>query len=139
LNDKLGKTLTESLQNIDRAIADGTVLTDDQLMKVYKDNKDAMLKAFPQLTNFAVQQMSDLTTNFMNTQKEQRARQDIFNKGANTYNQEMSQIQGFAVDGNGQPILDTNGQQIVVPKDAPLPAQFDAKTGQLITFSTNEN
>lgn len=26
-----------------------------------------------------------------------------------------------------------------MPKNAPLPAQFDAKTGQLITFSTNEN
>jgi len=51
----------------------------------------------------------------------------------------MSQVQGFAVDGNGNPILDTNGQQIVVPKEAPLPAQFDPKTGQLITFSTNEN
>lgn len=139
LNDKLGKTLAESLQNIDRAIATGEVLTDEQLMKVYKDNKDAMLKAFPTLTNFAVQQMSDLTTNFMNTQKELRARQDIFNQWANQYNAEMSQVQGFAVDGNGNPILNAQGQQIVVPKDAPLPAQFDANTGQLITFSLNEN
>jgi hypothetical protein len=47
-------------------------------MKVYKDNKTAMEKAFPTLTNFAVQQMSDLTNSFMNTQKELRAREDIF-------------------------------------------------------------
>ena len=51
----------------------------------------------------------------------------------------MSQVQGFAVDGNRQPILGINGKPIEVPKDAPLPAQFDEKTGQLITFTQNKN
>ena len=82
--------------------------------------------------------MSDLTTNFMNTQKELRARQDVFNQNKNTYNEQMSQVQGFAVDGNGNPILDSAGKQIEIPKESPIKPTFDEKTGQLVTFGLDE-
>ena len=139
LDQKIGETLSKKLQDIDNGVANGTIATPEQLDRIFKENSAAILKEIPELTNFAVQQMSDLTTNFMNTQKEARARQDLFQQNKNTYNPEMSQVTGFATDGNGNPILDTMGRQITVPKDAPMPPQFDEKTGQLITFSTNEN
>lgn len=138
LNDKLGKTLAESLQNIDRSIADGTVLTDAQLMKVYKDNKDAMLKAFPTLTNFAVQQMSDLTTNFMNTQKELRDNKIQFDQQANTINEEMSMAQGFYVNGNGAPILDARGKTIETPAKTWMNPQMSSDGTALLIGAYDE-
>lgn len=138
LNSKITKQLSDSLESIDRAIADGSVLSEEQLTKIYKDNKDAMIKAFPELTNFAVQQLSDLTTNFMNAQKDLRATQAIFEQNANTYNPEMSAVQWFAVDGNGNQILGANGQPIEIPKEAPIKPTFDEATGQLVTFWYDE-
>jgi len=67
-----------------------------------------------------------------------RARQDVFNQNKNNPNMELSQVQGFFVDGNWNPILDAMGKQIEVPKEAPIKPTFDEKTGQLVTFGTDE-
>jgi len=139
LNAKIGETLAEKLVWIDNWVANWTIATPEQLDRIFKENSAAIMREVPALTNFAVQALSDLQNNFMNTQKELRDNKIVFDQNANKYNAEMSQVQGFAVDGNGNQILDVSGKPIEIPKDAPLPAQFDAKTGQLITFSTNEN
>lgn len=139
LANKLGQTLFDKLNAIDNGVANGTIATPEQLDRVYKENYQAILKEVPQLTNFAVQQMSDLTTNFMNTQKELRDNKIAFDQWAAKYNKEMSMVKWFAVDGNGNPILDVSGQQIEVPKDAPLDPVFDDKTGMVTTFQLDED
>lgn len=71
--------------------------------------------------------------------------QDIANKmydyvqNANKVNTEMSSVKGYYVDGNGNPILNNQGQPIQVPQNAPMEPVFDKETGRLITFGLDEN
>lgn len=71
--------------------------------------------------------------------------QDIANKmydyaqNANKVNTEMSTVKGYYVDGNGNPILNNQGQPIQVPQNAPMEPIFDKETGKLITFGLDEN
>ena len=71
--------------------------------------------------------------------------QDVANKmyeyaqNANKVNAEMSSVKGFYVDGNGNPILNNQGQPIQVPQNAPMEPVFDKETGKLITFGLDEN
>lgn len=139
LDDKLGKTLSDKLGAFDNGVANGTIATEDQLYDLFKQSSKAILKENDQLSNFAYQQMNDLWTGFSNNQKDLINRQDTFNKWANIYNVDMSQVQGFAVDGNGNPILSASGQKINTPKDAPLKPVYDDKTGTITTFTTNKN
>jgi hypothetical protein len=60
-------------------------------------------------------------------------------ENANKVNTEMSQVKGFYVDGNGNPILNNMGQPIEIPPTAPMEPVFDKETGKLITFATDEN
>lgn len=55
-------------------------------------------------------------------------------------NKEMSMVQGFYVDWNWDPIISsTTGKRIEIPAEAPIDPVFDAKTGRLITFTTDAN
>ena len=71
--------------------------------------------------------------------------QDVANKmyeyaqNANKVNAEMSSVKGYYVDGNGNPILNNQGQPIQVPQNAPMEPVFDKETGKLITFGLDEN
>ena len=123
LNDKIGKTLAEKLAAIDNGVKNGEIATPEQLDKIFKDNAAQIMKEVPALTNFAVQQLSELNTNFMNTQKELRDNKialDTETKRINlTQNQFSSDlsVNGFAVNALGNPMLDMNGAKIVIPKE----------------------
>jgi hypothetical protein len=71
--------------------------------------------------------------------------QDVANKmyeyaqNANKVNAEMSTVKGYYVDGNGNPILNNQGQPIQVPQNAPMEPVFDKETGKLITFGLDDN
>lgn len=71
--------------------------------------------------------------------------QDVANRmyeyaqNANKVNADMSSVKGYYVDGNGNPILNNQGQPIQVPQNAPMEPVFDKETGKLITFGLDEN
>jgi hypothetical protein len=62
-----------------------------------------------------------------------------YSQNANKVNADMSKVKGYYVDGNGNPILNNQGQPIQVPQDAPMEPVFDKETGKLITFGLDEN
>lgn len=63
-----------------------------------------------------------------------------YEEKTNQVNTEMSQVQGYYVDDNGEPIISaTTGQRIQIPQEPPMEPIFDKNTGQMITFSTDEN
>jgi 3-polyprenyl-4-hydroxybenzoate decarboxylase len=82
MEKSMGKVLFDKMAAIDNGVANGTIATPEQLDRIFKENSEAILKEVPALSNFAVQQMSDLTNNFMNTQKELRATQATFDQNA---------------------------------------------------------
>ena len=123
LDTKLGQVLSDKLKALDNGVANGQIATPAQLDRIFQENSDAILKEVPELTNFAVQQMHDLTTNYMNTQKDLRTQQDTYNKNAQTISP-VSGVTGHATDMNGKAILSTDGQPIPFPKNAPYPPQL---------------
>jgi len=123
LDDKIGKTLSEKRAAIDNGVKNGEIATPEQLDKIFRDNAAQIMKEVPALTNFAVQQLSELNSSFMNTQKELRDNKiklDAENKDRETANNKFSSeqsVNGFAVNAGGNPMLDMNGQKIVIPKE----------------------
>lgn len=71
--------------------------------------------------------------------------QDVANRmyeyaqNKNKVNSEMSAIQWYYVDGNGNAILNAQGMPIEVPQSAPMEPIFDKETGKLITFAMGED
>lgn len=102
LSDKMGKVLFDKLSAIDNGVANGTIATPEQLDRIFKENSEAILREVPELTNFAVQQMSTLTGNFMNTQKELRDNKIRFDQNRQKI---VASPNGTYVDGNGNVVV----------------------------------
>lgn len=60
-------------------------------------------------------------------------------KNANTVNNDMSEVLGYYVNGNGSPIFWSNWLPIPIPPKAPMEPIFDKDSGTFITFSSWEN
>ena len=59
---------------------------------------------------------------------------------SNTVNKEMSAVQWYYVNGNGEAIISaTTWQPIALPEEAPMDPIFDKDSGKLISFTTDEN
>lgn len=60
-----------------------------------------------------------------------------FVKNKNTVNEDMSAVLWYYVDGNGNPVLNSQWLPVQIPPEAPMKPIF--QDGQLITFSTGKN
>ena len=64
---------------------------------------------------------------------------EAFVKNKGIVNKDTSEAMWYYVDGNGNPMLGTNGQPIPTPTKAPMDPIFDKASGNLISFSTGKD
>lgn len=79
----------------------------------------------------------------LDQQKITEKQQQEYQENAQIVNKDMSALQGYYIDGNGNPIISKDTwKPIPIPtqdKEAPMEPIFDKNTGQLIQFSYDEN
>lgn len=63
----------------------------------------------------------------------------LYAENKNTVNTDMSKALGYYVDWNGNALIWSDGNPIVIPEDPPMEPVMDLKTGKLITFELNED
>jgi len=132
---KVWDEITNALSKYTTAELEGKLDTIDGITAFRKELLDDLDNNLSGLTSASLSQMQWINQQY----------QDIANKmyeysqNANTVNTQMSQVKGFYVDGNGNAILNNQGQPIQVPQSAPMDPIFDKETGKLITFGMDEN
>lgn len=135
LNWQVGSEVQAALSKFTTAELEGQLDTIDGITAFRKELLDDLDANISGLTSASLQQMQYITEQY----------QDIANKlydyqqNAQKVNQEMSQVKGYYVDGNGKAILNAKGETIQVPKQAPLDPVYDKETGKLIVFGYDEN
>lgn len=132
---KVWDEITNALSKYTTAELEGKLDTIDGITAFRKELLDDLDNNLSGLTSASLTQMQWVNQQY----------QDIADKmyeyaqNANTVNTQMSQVKGFYVDGNGNAILNAQGQPIQVPQNAPMDPVFDKETGKLITFGLDEN
>lgn len=132
---QVGDEITNALSKYTTAELEWKLDTIDGITAFRKELLDDLDNNLSGLTSASLTQMQWINQQY----------QDIANKmydyaqNANKVNAEMSKVKGYYVDGNGNPILNNQGQPIQVPQDAPMEPVFDKETGKLITFGLDEN
>ena len=132
---KVWDEITGALSKYTTAELEGKLDTIDGITAFRKELLDDLDNNLSGLTSASLTQMQWINQQY----------QDVANKmydysqNANKVNAEMSKVKGYYVDGNGNPILNNQGQPIQVPQDAPMEPVFDKETGKLITFGLDEN
>ena len=139
LAQNIGYVMAEKITAIDNGLKSGEIATEAQLQRIFQENSQAILKEIPALSDYAAKQMSDLTQSFMSTQQALVKSQQEFAKNANTYNEDMSKAKKYAVDGNGQAILDVNGAIIPILPDPLYPPKIDEEAGTMTQIIRDEN
>ena len=132
---KVGDEITNALSKYTTAELEWKLDTIDGITAFRKELLDDLDNNLSGLTSASLTQMQWINQQY----------QDVANKmyeyaqNANKVNTEMSAVKGYYVDGNGNPILNNQGQPIQVPQNAPMEPVFDKETGKLITFGLDEN
>lgn len=140
LQDELDRNVSETIQTIfnkmsaeEMAWAMDTVEEVDKFAEQYFNTIDTNIANMTRKQIVIAEQKLALQTQTL-----ERAREFVKNKGI--VNKDMSIAQWYYVDWNGQPLISsTTGAPIPVPQDAPKEPVRDEKTGQLVTFSYDEN
>lgn len=135
LNWQVGSEVQAALSKFTTAELEWQLDTIDGITAFRKELLDDLDANISWLTSASLDQMQYITKEY----------QDIADKmyeyqqNANTVNVEMSQVKGFYVDGNGNPIYNAKWEPIEVPQNPPLDPVFDKETGKLIVFGYDEN
>jgi len=64
---------------------------------------------------------------------------EAFVKNKSVVNKDLSSAMWYYIDGNGNPLLNTQGWTIAIPKEAPMEPIFDKESGNLLTFSIDNS
>lgn len=135
LNWQVWSEVQAALSKFTTAELEGQLDTIDGITAFRKELLDDLDANISGLTSASLDQMQYITQQY----------QDIADKlydyqqNAQKVNQEMSQVKGYYVDGNGKAILNAKGETIPVPQTAPLDPVYDKETGKLIVFGYDEN
>lgn len=144
MQEDLNRNVNQQVQNAlnDMSVADmaGELDTIDGIRQFKRSLLEKLDNNISGYTQSSMQQMQYVTEKQMEIAQQAEQRVMEYNKNKNTVNQEMSAIQGFYVDGNGNPLVSaTTGTIIQVPESPPMEPVFDKDTGNMIQFSTDEN
>lgn len=139
LNYKIPQEIQNALNKYTVAELEGNLDTIDWVVAFKKSLLDDLDNNISGLTSASLQQMQYITDNYMQMADKAYEEAKEYQQNANTVNTEMSGIKGYYVDGNGNPILDSDGQPIKVPQWAPMDPVFDKESGKLIQFGYDEN
>lgn len=132
---KVWDEITNALSKYTTAELEGKLDTIDGITAFRKELLDDLDNNLSGLTSASLTQMQWINQQYQDVAN----RMYEYAQNANKVNAEMSTIKGYYVDGNGNPILNNQGQPIQVPQNAPMEPVFDKETGKLITFGLDEN
>lgn len=132
---KVWDEITWALSKYTTAELEGKLDTIDGITAFRKELLDDLDSNLSWLTSASLTQMQWINQQYQDIADKMYA----YAQNANTVNTEMSQVKGFYVDGNGNPILNNMWQPIEIPPTAPMEPVFDKETGKLITFALDEN
>jgi hypothetical protein len=91
------------------------------------------------MTSASLQQMQYITDSYMQMADKAYEEAKLYKDNMNKVNTEMSSVKGYYVDGNGNPILDSDGLPIKIPQSSPMDPVFDKESGRLIQFYYNDD
>lgn len=136
LNDKVNQSIQDALSWLTQKEISQVIEDPDQMEKIRVTLLNELDKNVANITeaNFRKRQyVIDQMTNIVTQTKEKEANKQKIN-------QDMSAIQGYYVDWNGEPIISaTTWKRINIPTKSPLAPIYDKEKWQLITFSLDEN
>lgn len=132
---KVWDEITKALSKYTTAELEGKLDTIDGITAFRKELLDDLDNNLSGLTSASLNQMQWINQQYQDIAN----RMYEYSQNANKVNAEMSSVKGYYVDGNGNPILNNQGQPIQVPQNAPMEPVFDKETGKLITFGLDEN
>lgn len=132
---KVWDEITGALSKYTTAELEGKLDTIDGITAFRKELLDDLDNNLSGLTSASLTQMQYINQQYQDVAN----RMYEYAQNANKVNAEMSTVKGYYVDGNGNPILNNQGQPIQVPQNAPMEPVFDKETGKLITFGLDEN
>ena len=139
LNYKIPQEIQNALNKYTVAELEGNLDTIDWVVAFKKSLLDDLDNNISWMTSASLQQMQYITDSYMTMADKAYEEAKEYQQNANTVNTEMSGIRWYYVDGNGNPILDSDGQPIKVPQWAPIDPVFDKESGKLIQFGYDEN
>ena len=90
-------------------------------------------------TEGSMKQMQYVTEQYDKLAQEAQTRLTEWTKNANTVNMDMSKAKGVYTDWNGNPLYNADWTTISMPEVPPMEPVYDKESGQLITFSNDEN
>lgn len=132
---KVWDEITNALSKYTTAELEWKLDTIDGITAFRKELLDDLDNNLSGLTSASLTQMQWINQQYQDVAN----RMYEYAQNANKVNAEMSTVKGYYVDGNGNPILNNQGQPIQVPQNAPMEPVFDKETGKLITFGLDEN
>lgn len=132
---KIGQEAIDALSKYSSAELEWKLDTIDGITAFRRELLDELDNNLSGITSASLNQMQYINQQYQDVAN----RMYEYAENANKVNPEMSQVKGFYVDGNGNPILNNMGQPIEIPPTAPMEPVFDKETGKLITFATDEN
>ena len=132
---KVWDEITGALSKYTTAELEGKLDTIDGITAFRKELLDDLDNNLSGLTSASLTQMQWINQQYQDV----ATKMYEYAQNANKVNADMSSVKGYYVDGNGNPILNNQGQPIQVPQNAPMEPVFDKETGKLITFGLDEN
>ena len=139
LNYKIPQEIQNALNKYTVAELEGNLDTIDWVVAFKKSLLDDLDNNISGLTSASLQQMQYITDNYMQMADKAYEEAKLYQQNANTVNSEMSSIRWYYIDGNGNPILDSQWLPIKVPQSAPMDPVFDKESGKLIQFYYNDD
>lgn len=136
LNDDIDKTIQWAFNSLIEADNNWKLDTLEEIEAFRVKMLTDLDSSITGIADANIAQRQYLIERFDNIVKEEQTK----SKNKWVVNKEMSMVQGFYVDWNWDPIISsTTGKRINIPAEAPIDPVFDAKTGRLITFTTDAN
>ena len=136
LEGKVNTAIQESLNNLTKAEIDWLLDTESGIESMRMTLLNNLDEEITWITDANIRQRQYVIDKFEQVRKEKQ--EYIQNK--NVVNTEMSAVQWFYVDWNGDQIIDKNtGAPIPMPEEEAMSPIFDKDSGRLVQFSTDEN
>jgi len=139
LNYKIPQEIQNALNKYTVAELEGNLDTMDGLVAFKKSLLDDLDNNISGMTSASLQQMQYITDSYMQMADKAYEEAKLYKDNMNVVNTEMSSVKGYYVDGNGNPILDSDWLPIKIPQSAPMDPVFDKESGKLIQFGYDAN
>ena len=136
LDSKVDKVIQSAFNGITAADISGQMDTVEEVNQMRMRILDSIDQDVASVTRGEIQKRQMLLEQYTQLLEDEKERVTL----SNTVNTELSAVRGYYVDGNGEAFIDAETMlPIKVPKEPPMPPQYIKETGQLLTFSYDEN